>query len=126
MRRFNCFRARCRGAARGRAGSRSTNASSIQNLRVKPGMTCAGRWLRLKWVAASLRFECLSIAGVAANPSGADKQVQFNDGGVFGSTTGFLWDKATQELSFGASPSEAALRMPSLALHAGAGRLPVV
>lgn len=41
---------------------------------------------------------------VTANPGGADKQVQFNDGGLtFGTDTDFTWDKTTNTLNIGAS-----------------------
>lgn len=37
--------------------------------------------------------------GNAATPAGADKQIQFNDGGAFGGDANFTWDKSTQVLS---------------------------
>ncbi|WP_290906243.1 hypothetical protein [Aquabacterium sp.] len=40
-------------------------------------------------------------AGPAVPPGGADRQVQFNDGGAFGGSASFTWDKATNTLKLG-------------------------
>lgn len=113
--RFAVFALALAGSAAVAQDSRSTNATSIQNLRVKPGLACASDGHVLTWVAASLRFECLTApGGGAGNPAGADTQVQWNNGGVFGATAGFDWTAASKRLRLGALGSEAALWWPSL------------
>lgn len=41
----------------------------------------------------------MSTSGSKGTPGGADKQVQFNDSGVFGTDTNILWDKGPQALN---------------------------
>lgn len=38
--------------------------------------------------------------GIAGNPAGSDKQVQFNDSGAFGASADFIYDDAGQEMEF--------------------------
>lgn len=42
-------------------------------------------------------------ASTNAAAAGADTQIQFNDGGIFGGDADFTWNKATNTLTFGAS-----------------------
>ena len=89
----------------------NSNATSIQGKRVKSPLACADTSV-LRWVAANSRFECL--AGGSGSPAGDDKQIQYNNSGAFGASSGFTFTSGTRELSLGPSGAEAALRLPSL------------
>src|SRR6266567_4437465 len=78
----------------------SSNASSIQGKRVKSPLTCADTFV-LTWVAANSRFECLPGGGSGSSPAGADKQIQYNNAGAFGASSGFSFTTGTGELSLG-------------------------
>lgn len=41
----------------------------------------------------------LKVAGVSGSPGGANTGIQFNDSGIFSSTTGFVFDKTTNNVS---------------------------
>lgn len=56
------------------------------------------------WVAIS-GFVLSSGSGGGSDPGGADTQVQFNDGGVFGGQAGFAFTKATGTLSVAGAPT---------------------
>lgn len=43
--------------------------------------------------------------GATTTPGGADTQVQFNDGGVFGGDSSFVWNKALDRLGIGVTPT---------------------
>lgn len=49
------------------------------------------------WVSTS----SLGITGGSATPGGSDTQIQFNDGGTFGGTSTFTYDKTTRTLTLG-------------------------
>ncbi|HEY0220779.1 MAG TPA: helix-turn-helix domain-containing protein, partial [Candidatus Paceibacterota bacterium] len=48
----------------------------------------------------SVNGTCIG-AGGAGNPGGGNTQIQFNDGGVFNGTDGFVWDKTNERLGIG-------------------------
>ena len=52
----------------------------------------------LTWVTANNRWEPVAPSG-GGTPGGANKQVQYNDGGAFGAEAGFEYDKTTNELT---------------------------
>jgi hypothetical protein len=92
----------------------SSNATSIQGKRVKSPLTCSDTFV-LKWVAASSRFECLAGGGGSGgSPAGADTQIQYNNSGAFGASSGFTYSNGARELSLGPSGAESVLRLPSL------------
>ena len=66
----------------------SSNATSIQGKRVKSPLACGNAFV-LTWVGANNRFECLAGGGAGSSPAGADKQIQFNNAGAFGASSGF-------------------------------------
>jgi hypothetical protein len=95
----------------------SSNATSIQGRRVKSPLTCADTFV-LTWVAANSRFECQAGGGGTGGasstpPAGADRQIQYNNAGAFGASSGFTYTSGTHELSLGPSSSESVLRIPS-------------
>lgn len=51
-------------------------------------------------VASSSQSLGVAWAPLAVTPAGNDTEIQFNDGGVLGSTTTFTYDKTTQTLGF--------------------------
>ena len=89
----------------------SPNATSIQGKRVKSPLGCTDTFV-LKWVAANSRFECLAGGGAGSSPA-AHKQIQYNNSGAFGASSGFTFTSGTRELSLGRR-SESVLRLPSL------------
>ena len=92
------------------------DATSIQGKRVKSPLTCADTFV-LTWVAANSRFECLAGGGgggAGSSPAGADTQIQYNNSGAFGASSGFAFASGTHELSLGPAGSESVLRLPSL------------
>jgi len=91
----------------------NANAASIQGKRVKSPLSCSDAFV-LTWVAANSRFECLPGGGAGSLPAGANTQVQYNNSGAFGASSGFTFTPGTHELSLGPSGSESALRLPSL------------
>src|SRR5882724_10095586 len=91
----------------------NTNATSIQGKRVKSPLTCADAFV-LTWVAANSRFECVAGGGVGSSPAGANTQIQYNNSGAFGASSGFTFAGGTHELSLGPTGSEGVLRLPSL------------
>jgi len=75
----------------------NTNATSIQGKRVKSPLSCGDTFV-LKWVAVNSRFECLAGGG-SGSPAGADKQIQYNNAGAFGASSGFTFTSSMGELS---------------------------
>lgn len=47
-------------------------------------------------------------SGGGGTPGGSDKQIQFNDGGVFGGDAKFFWDKTTKQVTAGIQEDNAA------------------
>lgn len=66
----------------------------------------------LTWDTATGTWQAKNINTVGsaiAAPGGADKQVQFNDGGTLAGASGFAWDKATGNVGIGTTSSPAKL-----------------
>jgi len=94
----------------------SGDATSIQGKQIKSPLACADTFV-LTWVAANSRFECLAGGGgggAGSSPAGANTQIQYNNSGVFGASSGFTFASGAHELSLGPSGSESVLRLPSL------------
>ncbi len=91
----------------------NADATSIQGKPVKSPLSCGDTFV-LTWVAANSRFECLAGGGSGSSPAGADKQIQYNNAGAFGASSGFTFTSGTGELSLGPSGTESVLRLPSL------------
>lgn len=53
----------------------------------------------LTWVTANSRWEPVAPSGGGGTPGGADKNIQYNDGGAFGGEAGFEYDKATNKMT---------------------------
>src|SRR5229473_3253142 len=86
----------------------NANATSIQGKRVKSPLSCGDTFV-LKWVAANSRFECLAgggSGGSGSSPAGANTQIQYNNSGAFGASSGFTFASGAHELSLGPSGSE--------------------
>ncbi len=66
-----------------------------------------------------LTADVLSAAVTA--PAGSDTQVQFNDGGVFGAVSSFLWDKTNKILTIGVEAFVSALAAPDATTNNTAG-----
>lgn len=56
-------------------------------------------------IQADYKFE--GIGGSAGAPPGNDKEIIFNDGGVFGADSAFIFDKVNSRLGVGTSPVSA-------------------
>ena len=94
----------------------SGDATSIQGKQIKSPLACADTFV-LTWVAANSRFECLAGGGgggAGGTPAGASTQIQYNNSGAFGASSGFTFASGAHELSLGPSGSESVLRLPSL------------
>src|SRR6266699_3854116 len=91
----------------------NADATSIQGKPVKSPLSCVDTFV-LTWVAANSRFECLAGGGSGSSPAGADKQIQYNNAGAFGASSGFTFTTGTGELSLGPAGTESVLRLPSL------------
>src|SRR5260370_1808881 len=72
----------------------SADAMSIQGKRVQSPLTCADTFV-LRWVAANNRFECLAGGGVGSSPAGASAQIQYNNAGAFGASSGLTYQAAS-------------------------------
>ena len=65
-----------------------------------------GTLTNTKWCTTDgTTITCTANAPAAGTPGGADTQVQFNDGGVFGGDPDFVWNKTTNRLGIGNTPS---------------------
>ncbi|NBX67154.1 MAG: hypothetical protein EBQ96_09180 [Proteobacteria bacterium] len=65
------------------------------------GVTTSNKWCRGDGTA----IQCDQNAPGGGTPGGADTQVQFNDGGAFGGDPDFVWNKTTNRLGIGNTPS---------------------
>ncbi len=93
------------------------NATRIQGNSVKSPLNCSNGYV-LTWVTANLRFECLAGGGGAGNPGGSSTQLQYNNAGSFGGTTGLTWDGSVLTMPDGT------ISAPSLQwTHTGSGKL---
>ncbi len=83
----------------------------------------------LKYNTGTSRWENASVT--ASSAAGSDTQVQFNDGGVMGSDTGFTYNKTTDALTVGsvtttgASPSVSAAGALSISTTASNGDITI-